>query len=90
MHTTKKRTVCAHLCANLIYDAIKRLDTMMFLTNLDLPTTMVDADVCTRHVLNTRVKEEFMRFTKRTFKPSHEYAEEKYVYSGKGPTQGMD
>lgn len=56
-----------------------------YLTNLDLGPGkgVVRPDVLERHVLNTQTKEQFMRFMKRNLKTSHEYADERYVYSGK-------
>ena len=62
---------------------VRRLDTMIYLTNMELPTQLVDTKTTTRHVLNKQTKDQMMRFMKRNLKSSNEYAEDRYVYSGK-------
>jgi hypothetical protein len=72
-----------HLRLQLHKRILKRLDTMIFMTNMELPTQMVSRETTMRYVLDKQLKEQMMRFMKRSMKTSNEFVDAKYVFSGK-------
>ena len=80
-----KETGVNHLRLQMLQNTVKRLDSMIYLTNLKLGPGegVIGRDILERHVLDTETKQQFLRFMKRSFKSNNEYVPEKYTYSGK-------
>ena len=72
-----------HLMRN---EQIKVLDTKIFITNMQLPTTLVDEGICRRELIQRQTREQFLRYTKKSIKRAHDYDDEKDVYTGKAGT----